>query len=201
VIEHLSGTVYSKESNHVVLKVAGVGYGLDVPQSTFITLPAVGEEAALYAHLYVQEQVLRLYGFATIQEREIFEVFLGLSGIGPKTALAILSAIEINTFAAAILRNDLAVLTKLPGVGKKTAERLVLELRDKIATFAGAETAGAARAINALPTELRETIQALEALGCKLSTAERASQKAYELLGAGAQVADLVREALKHRHL
>lgn len=202
MIEHLLGVVLRKDAGHVVLNVSGVGYGLDVPLSTSTALPMVGEATELYTHLYVQEQVLRLYGFATEEERDIFEVFIGLSGIGPKTALAILSSVDINTFASAILRNDLVALTKLPGVGKKTAERLVLELKDKVAAFAGAGSAvGGTITIprGAMPAELRETIAALEALGCKPPVAERAGRKAWEILGPGAAVEDLVKEGLKHR--
>lgn len=205
MIEYLRGTLLRKEPGHVVLDVNGVGYGLDVPASTGMRIPDEGEEVALYCHLYVQEQVLRLYGFCTEQEREVFEVFLGTSGIGPKTALSILSAIEIEAFVSAILREDLHTLTKLPGVGKKTAERLVVELRDKVASFgrgASPQQAGAVAAVIATSGALvlKDATDALIALGCKPAVASRAVQKAVEVLGSDAPTEDIVRESLKHRY-
>ena len=205
MIEYLRGILLVKEPDHVVVDAGGVGYGVDVPRSTSAVLPDAGEEVALHIHFHFNEQAMRLFGFFTPQERDIFEVFISISGIGPKTALGILSSIDAAEFAQAILREDYSKLTKLPGVGKKTAERLVVELRDKILPFAQAQgaVAGAAagdmRKSGLFPPVLAETIAALEALGCKPAVAERAAQKAWELLGPDAPVEDLVREGLKHR--
>lgn len=201
MIEFLRGTVISKTPGHLVVDVGGIGYGVDVPWRPDAFYPAEGEEASLFTYLYVQEQILRLYGFLTQQERSIFEVFIGTSGIGPKTALGILSAIEIPKFATAILREDVSTLVKLPGIGKKTAERLILELREKVLEFAAADTSGgAAVPAGSRPPAYRETVAALEALGCKIAVAERAAQRAWENLGANASVENLIREALKHRY-
>jgi Holliday junction DNA helicase RuvA len=205
MIEYLRGILLVKEPDHIVVDAGGVGYGVDVPRSTSKVLPEAGEEVALHIHFHFTEQAMRLFGFFTPQERDIFEVFISISGIGPKTALGILSSIDAGPFAQAILREDYATLTRLPGVGKKTAERLVVELRDKILPFAesqGATVGGAgaeARKPGLFPPALAEAIAALEALGCKPVVAERAAQKAWELLGTEAPVEDLVREGLKHR--
>ena len=139
MIEYLRGILLVKEPDHVVVDAGGVGYGVDVPRSTSSVLPEAGGEVALHIHFHFNEQAMRLFGFFTPQERDIFEVFISISGIGPKTALGILSSIDAADFAQAILREDYTKLTKLPGVGKKTAERLVVELRDKILPFAQAQ--------------------------------------------------------------
>jgi holliday junction DNA helicase RuvA len=204
MIEYLRGTVLSKTPGHLVVDVAGVGYGVDVPWRPDAFYPATGEEAALYTYLYVQEQILRLYGFLTEQERAIFEVFIGTSGIGPKTAIGILSTIEIPKFASAILREEISTLVKIPGIGKKTAERLIIELRDKVKEFAASDSgARAPAAAGSAPVSreaLREAAQALEALGCKPAVAERAAQRAAGILGPDADVQQLIREGLKHRY-
>jgi len=200
LIEYLRGTLLSKTPDHVVVDVGGVGYGADVPHTTSATL---GEEGG----------PVELFGFATSAEREIFMTFISISGIGPRTALGILSAIDAGAFAVAVVREDYATLTKLPGVGKKTAERLVVELRDKLKVFAasaregGGADGGAGGASGAsglgdasAPKALRETVAALVTLGCRLAVAERAAQRAFEILGEDAQVPDLVREGLKHRY-
>ncbi len=206
MISYLRGELIEKQPDRVVIGAGGVGYAVDVPRSTSTLLPAAGETAALHIHFhFTAETGIRLFGFFTPQEREIFEVFIGVSGIGPKTALGILSSIEAGAFARAILREDHATLTKLPGVGKKTAERLVVELRDKLKTFVGSSPASAgasavgADAARLLPGTLAEAIAALEQLGCRPAVAERAAQRAWEILGPDTPTSDLVREALKHR--
>ena len=211
MIEYLRGTLLHKADSHAVVDVNGVGYGLDITAAASAALPRAGEPAELHAYLYVQEGILRLYGFATRDERSLFEVFLGASGIGPKTAIAILSSIEVAAFATAILQGDLKTLTRIPGIGKKTAERLAVELRDKMKEYAFAGAApsgngakGAAAMGGGAPYiaggTVREAVEALEALGCKPLVAERAVQKAVEILGNEAAVPNLVREALKHRY-
>ena len=205
MIEYLQGILLRNDGGHVVVDVGGVGYGLDVPLTTSAALPPPGEKIELHVYLYLQEQVLRLYGFLTEQERDVFEVFLGTSGIGPKTALGILSSIEISEFASALLREEISTLTRIPGIGKKTAERLIVELRDKMKLFIGTTAHGAAGSASASSAKashspaVRESVAALEALGCKPPVAERAVQRALEVFGPAAQTEDLVREALKHR--
>jgi Holliday junction DNA helicase RuvA len=132
VIAHLHGRILEKQPNRIVVDVNGVGYDLSVPLSTFYGLGEPGSEIALRIHTHVREDALSLYGFATRLEQDQFERLIGISGIGPKVALAVLSGIEPPELVRAIERGDLARLTAIPGVGKKTSERIVLELKDRL---------------------------------------------------------------------
>jgi Holliday junction DNA helicase RuvA len=132
MIAFLRGRVLEKQPSRVIVDVAGVGYDVSVPLSTFYTAGEPGADIALRIHTHVREDQLALYGFATSLEITIFERLIGVSGIGPRLALAVLSGIEPRDLAAAIERGDLARLTRIPGVGKKTAERIVVELRDRL---------------------------------------------------------------------
>lgn len=208
MIEYLRGTVVHREANHVIVDVNGVGYGLDVTSAAAQALPPTGEEAELHVYLYVQEGVLRLYGFVSRQEREVFEIFLNTSGIGPRTAVAILSNIEMPTFAKAILQGDLKTLTRIPGIGKKTAERLSLELKDKLkdmifenaAPDTDGKPAAPVSAAGLLNETYNEAVEALIALGCKPLVAERAVRTAQDLLPGETSTSVIVKEALKHRN-
>jgi holliday junction DNA helicase RuvA len=132
VIAHLRGRILDKQPNRIVVDVNGVGYDVSVPLSTFYGLGEPGSDIALRVHTHVREDALALYGFATRLEQELFERLIGVSGIGPKVGLAVLSGIEPPELIRAIERGDLARLTAIPGVGKKTAERIVLELRERL---------------------------------------------------------------------
>jgi Holliday junction DNA helicase RuvA len=132
VIAFLRGRILDKQPNRIVVDVNGVGYDVSVPLSTFYGLSEVGGEIALRVHTHVREDALLLYGFATRLEQDLFERLIGVSGIGPKVALAVLSGIEPPELIRAIERSDLARLTAIPGVGKKTSERIVLELKDRL---------------------------------------------------------------------
>jgi holliday junction DNA helicase RuvA len=132
VIAHLRGRILDKQPNRIVVDVNGVGYDVAVPLSTFYGLGEAGAEIALRIHTHVREDALLLFGFATRLEQELFERLISVSGIGPKVALAVLSGIEPGDLIKAILRGDLARLTAIPGVGKKTSERIVLELKDRL---------------------------------------------------------------------
>ena len=205
MIEYLRGTLLKKDGGHVVVDVGGVGYGVDVTLPTLAGLPEVGQSAELHTYFHVAEQLMRLYGFGSEAERDVFEVLISTSGIGPKTAIGILSAIEIGDFARAVLRNELSTLMRIPGVGKKTAERLVVELRDKMKSFAATvgEVGPRPDARDGIPAPsgpLATAIAGLVALGCKPVVAERAIQRATEVLGPEASTEDLVREGLKHRN-
>jgi len=198
MIEWLSGIVRFKEPQHVVVDVRGVGYGLDVPLSTYERLPEVGSPVELYTYHYVREDQTQLFGFLTPEEQTVFEIFIKTSGIGPKTSLGILSSIPIGEFARAVLENDLTVLIRIPGVGRKTAERLVVELRDKMKAFMlGWEVKGTQWERRS--PEVEDAISALVQLGTRPSVAARAVGKAAEVLGDGASGEELLREALKHR--
>src|ERR1700735_4428002 len=133
MIAHLRGTLLTKHPNQVVVETAGVGYEVNISVPTFSELPANGSEVALHIHTHVREDLIALYGFLRSAEKHLFEKLITVSGIGPKLAITILSGMAADEMAAAIRGNDVARLTRIPGIGKKTAERMVLELRDKLA--------------------------------------------------------------------
>jgi Holliday junction DNA helicase RuvA len=143
VIAHLRGRIFAKHPNRIIVDVNGVGYDVAVPLSTFYGLGEPGAEIALRIHTHVREDALLLYGFATVLEQDLFERLIGISGIGPKVALAVLSGIEPKELVRAVERGDVARLTAIPGVGKKTSERMVLELKDRLPrAHLAAESAG-----------------------------------------------------------
>ena len=141
MIGKIAGKLIEKHPPQIVVDVHGVGYELDVPMSTFYNLPATGAEVALYTHLVVREDAHQLYGFATEGERHAFRQLLRISGVGARTALSVLSGLSVSDLRDAVAQQDAGRLIKVPGIGKKTAERLLLELRDKLDAF-GAPVAG-----------------------------------------------------------
>jgi Holliday junction DNA helicase RuvA len=188
LIGRLSGRLAAKSPPQVLLDVNGVGYELDVPMSTFYNLPALGEPAQLLTHLVVREDAQLLYGFLTEAERATFRELVKISGVGPRTALAILSGLSVAELAAAVSRQDSAWLVKVPGIGKKTAERLLLELKGKL----GADLPLPAGA-TALSDAQADITQALQALGYN----EREAQAAIKALPADVGVSDGIKQALK----
>jgi holliday junction DNA helicase RuvA len=179
VIAHLRGRIFEKHPNRLVLDINGVGYDVFVPLSTFYGLGEPGTETALRIHTHVREDALVLYGFATLLEQELFERLIGVSGIGPKVALAVLSGIEPLELIRAIERGDLARLTAIPGVGKKTSERIVLELKDRLPrAHVAAVTAGIAPSE---PSTVRDDVlSALVNLGYHRPLAEKAVESAIK---------------------
>jgi Holliday junction DNA helicase RuvA len=179
VIAHLRGRIFEKHPNRLVLDINGVGYDVFVPLSTFYGLGEPGTETALRIHTHVREDALVLYGFATLLEQELFERLIGVSGIGPKVALAVLSGIEPLELIRAIERGDLARLTAIPGVGKKTSERIVLELKDRLPrAHVAAVTAGVAPSE---PSTVRDDVlSALVNLGYHRPLAEKAVESAIK---------------------
>ena len=139
MIAHLSGTLLSKQPNSVILDVAGVGYEVIIPVSTFYDLEDAGSNVQLRIYTHVREDALQLYGFKTVRERELFLRLISVSGIGPRLGITLLSGMSADEMIASIRTNNLARLTLIPGVGRKTAERLVMELRDKVASLSSAE--------------------------------------------------------------
>lgn len=204
MIEYLNGVLLFREENHLVVNVGGVGYGINATAAVIRDAPAVGSEIELHIYHYVQENLMRLYGFASRDEREVFILCLNANGIGPKTALAILSTMEFPNFAKAIITNDLKALSAIPGIGKKTAERIIIELREKVQLYADVSVTPAAT--SAMPAALpqsaatEEAVAGLVALGCKPLVAERAVARAAEILGADASSSALLKEGLKHRY-
>ncbi len=188
MIGRLTGRLAAKTPPQVLLDVGGVGYEVDVPMSTFFNLPALGEPVVLLTHLVVREDAHLLYGFLTEGERGTFRELVKISGVGPRTALAILSGLSVAELAAAVGRQDSARLVKVPGIGKKTAERLLLELKGKL----GPELALPPGA-TALSDAQADIAQALQALGYN----EREAQAAIKALPADVGVAEGIKQALK----
>jgi Holliday junction DNA helicase RuvA len=187
MIGRLAGTLVEKSPPALLLDVHGVGYEIDVPMSTFYNLPALGETVTLLTHFVVREDAQLLYGFLTAAERATFRQLVKISGVGPRTALAILSGLSVGELASAVTRQDGARLVKVPGIGKKTAERLLLELRGKLGAELDAPRGSA-------PSDAQTDIaQALQALGYN----EREAQAALKALPADVGVSDGIKLALK----
>ena len=189
MIGRISGTLADKQPPQVLVDVQGVGYQLNVPMSTFFNLPALGERVVLLTEFVVREDAQILFGFLTAAERATFRELVKISGVGPRTALSILSGLSVAELAAAVSRQDGARLVKVPGIGKKTAERLLLELKGKLGADLSLPSAG-----GQAPSESQTDIsQALQALGYN----EREAQAALKALPADVGVSDGIRLALK----
>ena len=171
MIAHLRGKLAQKDPARVIVDVNGVGYEVFVPLTTFTALPETGSEVSIDVHTHVREDLIALYGFSTRRERTIFEKLMTISGIGPKLAVTILSGGSVEDLVGAIKRSDLARLTAIPGVGKKTAERIILELKDKFQDFAEAQ---------AKPAVEVDVLSALENLGYNRALAESALRRAAD---------------------
>ncbi|MFT4178658.1 MAG: Holliday junction branch migration protein RuvA [Thermomonas sp.] len=191
MIGRLKGILIHKAPPWLVVDVGGVGYELEAPMSTFYDLPEVGREVFLFTHYAQKEDAVNLYGFLREAERRLFRDVQKVSGVGAKIALAVLSGVSVDAFARLVQTSDVTALTRIPGIGKKTAERMVVELRDRAADLAGGVPAGAA----GLPGDpLSEAITALQALGYKPAEAERMAKKAA---GEGDDAPAIIRKALQ----
>ena len=187
MIGRLSGVLAAKNPPQVMVDAGGVGYELDVPMSTFYNLPATGEKVVLLTHLVVREDAHILFGFATEEERSAFRKLIRISGVGARTALSVLSGLSVNDLAQAVATQDAARLTKVPGIGKKTAERLLLELKGKLGdVLPGAGTGGGA-------TPASDVLNALLSLGYS----EKEALLATKQLPADLPVSEGIRAALK----
>jgi holliday junction DNA helicase RuvA len=188
MIGRLQGSIAEKAPPLVVVNVGGVGYEVDVPMSTFYHLPPVGAQVQLLTHFVVREDAQLLYGFLTPSERDTFRLLVKISGVGPRTALSILSGLSVDELAAAVAAQEAGRLVKVPGIGKKTAERLLLELKGKLAdaivSHSPVPDAGSAKA---------DILQALVALGYS----DKEAQAAVKALPADASVSDGIKLALK----
>ena len=188
MIAHLSGTLLSKQATSVILDVSGVGYEVSIPLSTFYELEDPGSNVQLRIYTHVREDALQLYGFKTARERELFLRLISVSGIGPKLGITLLSGMSADEMIASIRTNNLAKLTLIPGVGRKTAERLVMELRDKVAALSaeGDEELGVKPDTAAAPTEdsmRADALSALLNLGYQRNAAEKAVTSAMSEAG------------------
>jgi len=193
MIAHLRGKLLAKHPNQVVVETGGVGYELNISVPTFSELPANGSEVALHVHTHVREDMIALYGFLHLSEKQLFEKLITVSGIGPKLALTILSGMAAHEMAGAIRGNDVVRLTRIPGIGKKTAERMVLELRDKLPPAAGS----AQPTVPAMSATEGDVLSALVNLGYQRSAAEKALEAAGKnTVGKSASFDTMFREAL-----
>ncbi len=197
MIAHLRGTLLEKHPNQAVVEAGGVGYDVTIPVSTFSALPDAGREVKLRIHTHVREDTIALFGFATAEEKMLFEKLISVSGIGPKLAITVLSGLAAVDLITAIRAGATERLVRIPGVGKKTAERMVLELREKLAAVPGA-AAGAAAADAPVPLNVLEqdVLSALMNLGCTAAAAEAAVKKA-KAAGAANEFEPLFRRALE----
>ncbi len=193
MISRLTGILAAKRAPQVLIDCHGVGYEADVSMTTFYQLPEVGQQISIWTHLLIKDDAHSLVGFTTEQERSLFRQLIRINGVGPKMALAILSGIDERQFALCVANNDVAMLTRLPGVGKKTAERLIIEMRDKLDVVVDdvpmASSGGGSSVIG-------EAIEALQALGYKPADAEKMISRAQQ--GEAADSAsELIRRALQ----
>jgi len=198
MITFLHGKLVEALPTQVVVDVNGVGYEVLIPLSSFAKLPQPGQDIRLLTQLVVREDAHILYGFASAAERDLFRLLVSsVSGIGPKTALNILSGISVLAFRGAVAGGDVKSLSQISGVGKKTAERIIVELRDKIGAAGAWEAASAQRALSPDDQKVNDAVLALLALGFKQMDAHDAVRQAQSVIGAQATVEELVRACLK----
>src|SRR2546426_2064412 len=196
MIAHLSGTLLSKQATSVILDVGGVGYEITIPVSTFYDLEELGANVQLRIYTHVREDALQLYGFKTARERELFLRLISVSGIGPKLGITLLSGMSADEMIASIRTNNLARLTLIPGVGRKTAERLVVELRDKIGSLSSPELEKEFSTEVGVPAAPNEEIMRSDALSALLNLGYQKSAAEKAITAALEEVADLSVESI-----
>ena len=197
MIGRLSGILLEKQPPHILLDVNGVGYEVDAPMSTFYRLPAIGDKVTLHTHLVVREDAQLLYAFAEKRDRALFRELIKLNGVGPKLALALMSGLEVEELIGAVQAQDTSALTRVPGVGKKTAERLLVELKDRFKAWEDIPGAAVPLVTGTAPIAVSGTadaVSALIALGYKPQEASRAVANIKE---DGLSSEELIRRALK----
>jgi holliday junction DNA helicase RuvA len=199
MIARLSGTVLSRRATEVILDVGGVGYRIHAPTSTIEKLPQEGKQAVLHTHLHVREDAMQMYGFVTEEALSVFETMLAVSGVGPKLALAALSAMTPSELRASVTGGDAAMLTRIPGVGRKTAERMILELRDRFAALdgTGLSTAMSAGTSSDGSQSRADALAALVSLGYNKNAAEKALLKVIKANPDATSTEALVRLSLR----
>ncbi len=192
MIGRIRGVLLEKEPPAMLVDVAGVGYELEAPMTTFYDLPTVGSEVTLHTHMVVREDAQLLFGFSRVSQRSLFRSLLKVNGIGPRVALAILSGLNEDEFALCVANEDITRITKVPGIGKKTAERLIVEMRDKVDVISAPATDGSRIATKVDPAS--EAVNALMALGYK---GNEASRLVRNVSGDGLSIEDIIRQALR----
>lgn len=193
MIGQLRGTLLAKQPPLLMLEVSGVGYELEAPMTTFYDLPDTGSQVTLHTHLVVRDDAHLLYGFSRRPQRELFRSLLRVNGVGPRVALAILSGLSTEEFVACVTSEDVARLTQVPGIGRKTAERLIVEMRDRVLPQAS-EGVNMAEQTTATPDPVAEAVRALIALGYKPQEASRAVRATNLKEGSSEEI---IRQALK----
>lgn len=197
MITFLEGALVEALPTYVVVGVQGVGYHVNIPLSSYDKLPPTGQGIKILTHLAIREDAHVLYGFISSAERDLFRLLVNhVSGIGPKTALDVLSGMSVTNFKAAVVNGDAGLLAKIKGIGKKTAERIIVELKDKVGVAAAWEAASASHAPSAEETQINDAVLALIALGYKQVDAHKAVKQVWDKNGP-ANSEDLVRGALK----
>lgn len=194
MIGRIAGKLVHRQPPQLLVDCNGVGYEIEAPMPVFYELPKVGENVVLFIHMIVREDAQLLYGFSSLSQRAMFRELIKVNGVGAKMAVAILSGLSADEFAQCISSQDVAALTRLPGIGKKTAERLIVEMQDRLGRLAGDQdttTAGSSAAV-AAPSDRSQAIAALEALGFKGAEAQRMVKSSQ-----GESVEEILRNALK----
>jgi Holliday junction DNA helicase RuvA len=201
VIARIKGTVLESTPLMVVLDVHGLGYEVHIPVTTAAKVPGIGQECSLFIHPVYREDSATLYGFATREDRDFFRLLVEkVSGIGPKIGISILSRMSVALLRGAIANSDIALLSKCPGIGKKTAERVVIELKDKVglssSSSGGSESVTMPGAAAHSPSQFQDVVASLMTLGYKLADADKLARKAADLLPQDASVEELLKKAL-----
>lgn len=200
MIGRLTGLLFEKRAPQILIDCQGVGYEVDVSMTTFYQLPDVGEQVSIWTHLQVKEDSHTLIGFSNEQERKLFRQLIRISGVGVKLALTILSGIDNREFVRCVSQNDIASLTRLPGIGKKTAERLIIEMRDKLADLVpDSQSASGEQALAAgfERSHTKEAVEALQALGYKPVDADKMVRQVESSEDSNLSTADLIKKALR----
>lgn len=199
MITHIQGIVAEKSPTRVVLDVTGIGYEILIPISSYEKIGALGDTTKLLIYQHVREDILQLFGFATQEEREMFLLLISISGIGPKSALGIISSISVKDLKHAIANENLALLTAVPGIGKKTAQRIVVELKDKVAKMGLTSDAGSRLAASGSSQTADEAMMALISLGYHKAIAEKAIVRALqENSNTPMSLQELIKAALRY---
>jgi Holliday junction DNA helicase RuvA len=196
LISYIKGTLAEKSPARIVIETNGVGYEVLIPLSSYDALPRVGEEVTVQTHHHVREDTQQLYGFATDKERQLFRMLISVSGIGPRLALGILSGANVDGFCEAVVGEEVDLLTAIPGIGKKTAQRLIVELKGRIEEEEVLVAVG--KGLAAADSGTREAIEALMALGFTRSVSKKAVEKAAGGSEGSRCVEELVRSALRY---
>jgi Holliday junction DNA helicase RuvA len=197
MIAHIQGSLYFKSPEHLIIDVDGIGYQVHVPLTTFYELPDVGNTVALHIHTHVREDALQLYGFQAQEEKALFIRLMGVAGIGPRLAVNILSGISPAELAESLLQGDLARLISIPGVGRKTAERIMVEMRDKLPALAADRDIALSVKNAAAEAVIEDAISALINLGYKKGLAQRAIDQAQQRLQGEINLERLLKESLR----